>query len=228
MRTESRLAYSEALGHDLEYRVYTADRDANGFLVGQPIVAFPSMNGRVWDWEGWGMIEAVAQLIDAGRITLYCADGIDWQSWTNGGVPVEERARRHEAYEAYLVNELCSSSGREPGRTTCWPTRGRSRRCSPRRGYRQPSTIGATTPITIGRGGERCCRTTSSAFSTADRRDDALAPLAATAVDRRACRPDFGELKSFDLIGASRRRIGHVALRERLVRARAVGLRAGS
>ena len=97
MRTESRLAYSEALGHDLEYRVYTADRDANGFLVGQPIVAFPSMNGRVWDWEGWGMIEAVAHLIDAGRITLYCADGVDWQSWTNGGVPVEERAKRHSA-----------------------------------------------------------------------------------------------------------------------------------
>ena len=43
MRKESRLAFSEALGHDIEYRVYTADRDSNGFLVGQPIVAFPRL-----------------------------------------------------------------------------------------------------------------------------------------------------------------------------------------
>src|SRR5438552_17129595 len=102
MRTESRLAYSEALGHDLEYRVYTADRDSNGFLVGQPIVAFPSLDGRVWDCEGWGMIEALPHLIDAGRITLYSPHGIGLQSWTNGGVPAGDRATHHEAYDAYL------------------------------------------------------------------------------------------------------------------------------
>jgi esterase/lipase superfamily enzyme len=122
MRTESRLAFSESLSHDLEYRVYTSDRDSNGFLVGQPIVAFPSMNGRVWDWEGWGMIEALAPLIEAGRITLYCADGIDWQSWTNGGAPIEERARRHEAYDRYLVNELLPIMRGETDKPAVWAT----------------------------------------------------------------------------------------------------------
>ena len=56
MKVESRLHFSPALGHDMEYRIYSADDGP----AGQPVVAFPSMNGRVWDWEGWGMIEAVA------------------------------------------------------------------------------------------------------------------------------------------------------------------------
>jgi esterase/lipase superfamily enzyme len=122
MRKESRLARSEALGHDIESRVYTADRDANGFLLGQPIVAFPSMNGRVWDWEGWGMVDALAPFIESGQITLYCADSIDWQSWTNGGVAVEERAHRHQAYDKYLVEELLPVMRGETGREAVWAT----------------------------------------------------------------------------------------------------------
>jgi esterase/lipase superfamily enzyme len=118
VNVESRLHSSRALGHDLEYRIYTAD----GVPKGQPVVAFPSMNGRVWDWEGWGMIDAVAHLIDAGRMTLYAADGIDWQSWANVDAPVEQRARRHEDYDRYLVEDLLPVVRAESGRDTVWAT----------------------------------------------------------------------------------------------------------
>jgi esterase/lipase superfamily enzyme len=118
VKVETRLQSSSALGHDMEYRIYSAD----GGPAGQPVVAFPSMNGRVWDWEGWGMIEAVAPFIEAGRLTLYAADGIDWQSWTNQAAPAPDRARRHEDYDRYLVDDLLPVVRAETGRETVWAT----------------------------------------------------------------------------------------------------------
>jgi esterase/lipase superfamily enzyme len=118
MRSESRLAYSHALGHDLEYRVYSGDWGPSG----QPIVAFPSMNGRVWDWENWGMVGAIAHEIESGRITLYCVDSVDWQSWTNQEAPLDHRARRHDAYDRYLVDELLPVMREEVGSETVWAT----------------------------------------------------------------------------------------------------------
>jgi esterase/lipase superfamily enzyme len=116
VKSESRLHSSIALGHDMEYRIYRPDSG----VAGQPVVAFPSMNGRVWDWEGWGMIEAIAPLIEAGRVTLYAADGIDWQSWTNAEAPVEQRALRHDAYDRYLIEDLLPVVRAEAGRDTVW------------------------------------------------------------------------------------------------------------
>lgn len=118
MKTETRLHSSQALGHDMEYRVYSADAGP----VGQPVVAFPSMNGRAWDWEGWGMIEAVAPFIESGRVTLYAVDGIDWQSWTNQAAPAADRARRHEDYDRYLVDDLLPVVRAETGHETVWAT----------------------------------------------------------------------------------------------------------
>jgi esterase/lipase superfamily enzyme len=118
MRSESRLAYSQELGHDLEHRVYTSESGPSG----QPLISFPSMNGRVWDWENWGMVGSVAHDIESGRIILYCADGIDWQSWTNSAAPLEERARRHDAFDRYLVDELLQWVRDETGHETVWAT----------------------------------------------------------------------------------------------------------
>jgi esterase/lipase superfamily enzyme len=120
VKVESRLQFSQALGHDMEYRVYSAD--GGPAPSSQPVLAFPSMNGRVWDWEGWGMIDAVAPFVESGRLTLYAADGIDWQSWTNQAVPAADRARRHEAYERYLVDDLLPVVRAETGHETVWAT----------------------------------------------------------------------------------------------------------
>jgi esterase/lipase superfamily enzyme len=116
VKTESRLHSSASLGHDMEYRIYSAESG----VAGQPVVAFPSMNGRVWDWEGWGMVDAVAHLVDSGRITLYAADSVDWQSWTNQDAPAGDRARRHEDYDRYLVDDLLPVVRGESGRSRVW------------------------------------------------------------------------------------------------------------
>ena len=118
MRTDHYLTFSPALGHDLEMYRYSSDAGA----VGQPLLAFPSMNGRVWDWEGYGMVESIRHLIDAGRVTLYVTDGIDWQSCTAGDKPMAERVLRHADFDRYLVEELLPRIRDETGRDTIWAT----------------------------------------------------------------------------------------------------------
>jgi esterase/lipase superfamily enzyme len=98
MQVEERLWFSPALGHDMALKVYGH--------AGRPVVAFPSQDGRYWDFESWGMVDACAAFIDAGRMRLLSVDGIDWQSWTNASIPPVDRGRRHEAYDRYVSDEV--------------------------------------------------------------------------------------------------------------------------
>jgi len=52
------------------------------------------------------MIDAVRGLIDTGRCKLYCVDSWDSGTWLDDWLPVEERARRHEAYERWLLERV--------------------------------------------------------------------------------------------------------------------------
>ncbi|WP_153393902.1 esterase family protein [Ornithinicoccus halotolerans] len=73
---------------------------------GRPVLAFPSEAGHAGDYESHGMVDALAPLIDAGRVKLYCVDSFDHQSWSDYGLPSEERARRHVAYEQWVVRQV--------------------------------------------------------------------------------------------------------------------------
>ena len=50
---------------------------------GRPVLVFPSEQGRAWDFENNGMVDAVADLIDAGRVKLYCVDSADGYTWSD-------------------------------------------------------------------------------------------------------------------------------------------------
>jgi esterase/lipase superfamily enzyme len=73
---------------------------------GRPVLVFPSEQGRAEDFENNGMVGAVADLIDAGRIKLYCVDSADGYSWSDNSVSTEERARRHGRYESWIVEQV--------------------------------------------------------------------------------------------------------------------------
>ena len=73
---------------------------------GRPVLVFPSQAGRAWDFENNGMVEAVADLVDAGRVKLYCVDSLDAETWADKGLPIEERALRHEVYTRWLIHQL--------------------------------------------------------------------------------------------------------------------------
>lgn len=73
---------------------------------GRPVLVFPSEQGRAWDYENNGMVDAVGDLIDAGRIKLYCVDSVDDRSWSDRGLPLEERAQRHRGYESWITGRV--------------------------------------------------------------------------------------------------------------------------
>ena len=114
MQREERGWFSGNLGHDMELIVYGH--------AGQPLICFPSQDGRVRDWEGFGMVDCVGDLIDAGKLLMIAVDGIDWQSWTNKGAPVDARARRHNDYLRYITEEVVPFARVESGRESVWGT----------------------------------------------------------------------------------------------------------
>jgi len=84
--------------------------DRDGVLVfghwGRPVLVFPAQEGSRYEWEDRGMLDAVAWLVDAGRVKLYCVDSWDSGSWHDGRLPLEERARRHRGFEERLLGHV--------------------------------------------------------------------------------------------------------------------------
>jgi esterase/lipase superfamily enzyme len=89
--------------------------DGDGVLVlghwGRPVLVFPSQERSRYEWEEHGMIGAVADLVDAGRVKLYCVDSWDSRTWHDEWLPREERARRHGAYEHWLLEHVVPRIG---------------------------------------------------------------------------------------------------------------------
>ncbi len=73
---------------------------------GRPVLAFPAERGDAGEFERRGMIDAVSDLLAAGRVKLYCVDSFDGESWSNLSIPLEERARRHQVYELWILDEV--------------------------------------------------------------------------------------------------------------------------
>ena len=51
------------------------------------------------------MIDALAWLVEGGRLKVYCVDSYDAGSWSGGG-SLEQRARAHERYESWIVEQV--------------------------------------------------------------------------------------------------------------------------
>ena len=98
MKKEYHKWYSSRLGRDMELNVYGHD--------GRPILVFPSMCGRFYEYENFGMVDAVAHFIEEGRIRLFTVDSVDSESWLNESIHPAERAIRHNAYDAYIIQEV--------------------------------------------------------------------------------------------------------------------------
>lgn len=98
MHIEEHRWYSAHLQREMSLKVYGH--------WGRPLIVFPCSRGRYFDYEGLGMIDAIAGFIDDGQLKLFCVDSIDADSWYDWGVPPAERNRRHEAYDRYISGEV--------------------------------------------------------------------------------------------------------------------------
>ena len=98
MRREHVSVHAPAIGGEGDLIVYGN--------WGRPVLAFPSQEGRAWDYEDRGMIAAVSHLIDGGRAKVYCVDSFDSGSWHSTDLPLEARAEAHGLYEDWIINQI--------------------------------------------------------------------------------------------------------------------------
>ncbi len=98
MRIAHHKEYSRCLGRDMEFNVY-----GHG---GKPALAFPCQDGRFFDWEGFGMVETLADYLEAGRLQLFTVDSIDRETVSQTDASPYDRVRRHETWVSYLTEEL--------------------------------------------------------------------------------------------------------------------------
>ena len=91
--------------------LWSDDIGAAGTIIryghwGRAVLVFPSEQGKARDFEDNGMVAAVADLLEAGRVKLYCVDSYDAASWSDETIPLEERARRHGRYESWILGQV--------------------------------------------------------------------------------------------------------------------------
>lgn len=99
MKTEYYKEYSQNLGRDMEFKVYGHS--------GRPFLVFPSQDGRFFDYENNGMIDAAKDYIESGRIQMFCCDSNDVNSWSSTSWDNRNRILQQEAYMRYITDELC-------------------------------------------------------------------------------------------------------------------------
>ncbi|MGK5683352.1 esterase family protein [Actinoplanes sp. URMC 104] len=73
---------------------------------GRPVLVFPTEKGNAWEWADNGMVGAAEELIEAGRVKLYCVDSFDVDTWSAHHLPLEDRARAHAAYDSWILEAV--------------------------------------------------------------------------------------------------------------------------
>lgn len=91
--------FSPSLHRDMELLVFG---DA-----GFPVIVFPTSYGRFFEFEDRGMVGTLAPRIERGDLQLICVDSVDLESWFNKNTHPADRLHRQNAFDAYLVNEVC-------------------------------------------------------------------------------------------------------------------------
>jgi esterase/lipase superfamily enzyme len=75
---------------------------------GRPMIWFPTSQGRFYQNEDFGLIGAVGDLIEAGRLQIACVDSVDAESFYATRLHPSERIRRHDQYDRYVAQEVAT------------------------------------------------------------------------------------------------------------------------
>ncbi len=98
MHIEYRKRWSSHLQRDMEFKIYGH--------AGKPIVVFPAAGGRFYEFEDFGMVEAIRWFIEQGKVQVFTPDSVDNDAWIAHWKHPGDRGWRHQQYDAYIVEEL--------------------------------------------------------------------------------------------------------------------------
>lgn len=98
MKIEYVKQFSKQLQRDMEWKIFGHR--------GKPCLVFPAQDGRFYDYENFGMVEAAKLWIDRGEIQFFCIDSIDLETWSNKSGDPRQRILLHEAWYRYITEEI--------------------------------------------------------------------------------------------------------------------------
>lgn len=73
---------------------------------GPPLLAFPTSQGNEWEIHDQGLIGALADFIDGGRVKMFCVGSNNNESFMNRHAHPSHRSWRQRMYDEYIRNEV--------------------------------------------------------------------------------------------------------------------------
>lgn len=98
MKVEYYKEWSNVYQREMEYKVYGH--------AGKPCIAFPSQDGRFFDYENRGIIDAMSWYIEQGRIQVFCVESMDKESYSAEWKFQGDRIKAQEAYYNYIIQDI--------------------------------------------------------------------------------------------------------------------------
>ena len=98
MNRETVTAHSKNLGKDMSIRVYGES--------GWPIIAFPIQDAMSDSYEQFGMVDAMKDYLEGGKVQLFVLDSVDAEGWSDRGGDNVLRVKVIEAFYNYVCEEV--------------------------------------------------------------------------------------------------------------------------
>jgi esterase/lipase superfamily enzyme len=98
MHTTHQAWHSPRLGHDMGIAVFGH--------WGPPLLAFPTSHGDEWELQRQGLIDAIADFVDAGRVKVFCVGANNQDSFLNESAHPLHRSWRQRMFDEYIRDEV--------------------------------------------------------------------------------------------------------------------------
>jgi esterase/lipase superfamily enzyme len=98
MHIEHHHWYSPRIGWDMGVAVFGH--------WGPPMLAFPTSHGDEWELQRQGLLDAIADFIDAGRVKVFCVGSNSHDSFLNKGAHPFHRSWRQRMFDEYIRDEV--------------------------------------------------------------------------------------------------------------------------
>lgn len=102
MNREYHTWWSPNLNRDMELLIFGHH--------GARVIVFPTSQGKFYEWEDRGMIDALGHHLEQGWLQLYCVDSVDAETWYCDWCEPHNRVLRHIQYEQYVLDEVLALS----------------------------------------------------------------------------------------------------------------------
>jgi esterase/lipase superfamily enzyme len=98
MRAEHHRWHSPRLGYAMGVAVFGH--------WGPPMLAFPTSHGDEWELQRHGLVDAIAEYIDAGRVKLFCAASNNDDAFLDASAHPFHRSWRQRVFDDYIRHEV--------------------------------------------------------------------------------------------------------------------------